>query len=60
MTDYVLEPTEEELRKLETSQCYFDYEGDLEDFYSEIENLEELKVPMKQKPIRLTLQQEKV
>ena len=44
--EFVLELTKE-LRKLETSLMYFDYEGDVEVFYSEVESLEEFKIPIK-------------
>lgn len=35
-------------------------EGDVEDFYAKIENLEEFNLPIKQKPIRFSLFQEKL
>ncbi|WP_373229625.1 hypothetical protein [Cohnella sp.] len=50
----------EELGKLETTEWYFDYEGDVEEFYARIENLEEFNLPMKEKPIRFSVFQEKV
>jgi hypothetical protein len=57
--EFVFEPTEE-LRKLETSLMYFDYEGDVENFYSEVESLEEFRIPLKYQPLRLELYQEEV
>ncbi|QKE76129.1 hypothetical protein HPK19_25355 (plasmid) [Arthrobacter citreus] len=57
--EFVFEPTEE-LIDLETSEFYFDFGGDVEDFYIHIESLEEFKVPMKRKPIRFNLYQEEV
>lgn len=56
---FIFEPTEV-LRKLETAEWYFDYEGDVEDFYAKIENLEKFNLPMKEKPIRFSVFQEKV
>jgi hypothetical protein len=57
--EFVFEPTEE-LNELETQEFYFDFGGDVEDFYIHIENLEEFKVPMKGKPILFNLYQEVV
>ena len=57
--EFVFEPTQE-LSELETSLMYFDYEGDVEDFYSEVENLEEFRIPLKYQPLRLELYQEEV
>lgn len=57
--EFVFEPTDD-LRELETSQWYFENDGDVEDFFIEIENMEEFKVPMKRKPIRLSVYQEEV
>ncbi|WP_078410749.1 hypothetical protein [Priestia abyssalis] len=57
--EFVFEPTDD-LRELETSQWYFENDGDVEDFFIEIENIEEFKVPMKRKPIRLSVYQEEV
>ncbi|WP_078410710.1 hypothetical protein [Priestia abyssalis] len=57
--EFVFEPTDD-LRELETSQWYFENDGDVEDFFIEIENIEEFKVPMKRKPTRLSVYQEEV
>jgi hypothetical protein len=57
--EFVFEPTSE-LRKLEASLMYFDYEGDVEDFYSGVESLEEFKIPFKYKPLRLEIYQEEI
>lgn len=57
--EFVFEPTEE-LRKLDTSLMYFDYEGGVEDFYSEVENLEEFRIPLIYQPLRLEIYQEEV
>lgn len=56
---FVFEPTDD-LRELETSQWYFENDGDVEDFFIEIENIQEFKVPMKRKPTRLNVYQEEV
>lgn len=56
---FIFEPTEE-LRKLKTDEWYFDSEGDVEDFYAKTENLEEFKLPMKEKPISFSVFKEKV
>lgn len=37
--EFVFAPTSE-LNKLEASEWYFDYEDDVEDFYTNVENLE--------------------
>ncbi|WP_108671826.1 hypothetical protein [Peribacillus acanthi] len=57
--EFVFEPTEE-LHKLETSLMYFDYEGDVEDFYSEVESLEEFRIPLRYRPLRLDVYQKNV
>ncbi|WP_245596808.1 hypothetical protein [Shimazuella kribbensis] len=57
--EFVFNPIDE-LKKLKASRFYFDYEGDVEDFFTEIENLEEFKKPMKKKPIHLSVYQELV
>jgi len=57
--EFVFEPTEE-LCKLETTLMYFDYEGDVEDFYSEVESLKEFKIPLKYTPLRLDIYQEEI
>jgi hypothetical protein len=57
--EFVFKPTDE-LKKLEACEWYFDYEGDIEDFFAKIENLIEFKVPMKGKPIRLNVYQEEI
>ncbi|KXH86076.1 hypothetical protein [Sporosarcina sp. HYO08] len=57
--EFVFEPAEE-LSKLETSLMYFDYEGDVKDFYSEVESLGEFKIPLKYKPLRLNIYTEEI
>lgn len=57
--EFVFEPLEE-LSKLEVSLMYFDYEGDVEDFYSEVESCEAFKIPLKYKPSRLNIYQEEI
>ncbi len=57
--EFIFKPTNE-LRKLQITEWYFDYEGDIEDFFSKIENLRKFKLPMKEKPIRFSVYQEKV
>lgn len=57
--EFVFNPTEE-LKKLETSEWYFDYEGEIENFYRNIENMKEFQIPMNSKPIRFNLYQEEV
>lgn len=57
--EFTFEPTSE-LNRLEVSEWYFDYEGDVEEFYTKIEGLEEFKVPLKGNPIRLNIYQEEV
>ncbi|MDQ0859697.1 hypothetical protein [Bacillus sp. V2I10] len=48
-----------EFKKLETSEWYFETDGDIEDFFNEIENLEEFKIPLKHTPKQFNLYQEK-
>jgi len=57
--EFVFEPTEK-LNNLVTAEWYFDYEGDVEDFYTKIENLEEFKIPLKLEPLRLNIYQEEI
>lgn len=55
--EFVFEPIKE-LKKLEASEWYFDTDGDVDDFFNEIENLDEFKVPMNHPPLRFNLYQE--
>lgn len=57
--EFVFEPTIA-LIKLEASEWYFDTDGELDDFFYEIENFEEFKSPLKYTPLRLNIYQEKV
>jgi hypothetical protein len=55
--EFVFEPIKE-LKKLEASEWYFETDGEIEDFFNEIENLDEFKVPMNHTPFRFNLYQE--
>ncbi len=57
--EFVFEPTNP-LIKLEASEWYFDTDGELEDFFSEIENFEEFKLPLKYTPLQLNIYREVV
>lgn len=55
--EFVFEPIKE-LKKLEASEWYFDTDGEIEDFFYEIENLDEFKIPLNHTPLRFNLYQE--
>jgi hypothetical protein len=55
--EFVFEPIKD-LKKLEASEWYFDTDGEIEDFFNEIEALEEFKIPLNYKPLSLNLYQE--
>ncbi|MEH7419578.1 hypothetical protein V7266_30565 [Neobacillus drentensis] len=56
--EFLLKPIDE-LSKLETVEWSMDYE-DLDDFLNHIENLQEFKIPLNSKPIKLEIYQEEV
>ncbi|MED4224421.1 hypothetical protein [Neobacillus cucumis] len=56
--EFLFKPTDE-LSKLETVEWSMDYE-DLDDFLNHIENLQEFKIPLNSKPIKLDIYQEEV
>lgn len=49
-----------ELKKLEASEWYFETDGEIEDFFKEIENFDEFKIPLRHTPLRFNLYQEEV
>lgn len=55
--EFVFEPIKE-LKKLEASEWYFDTDGEIEDFFNEIEKLDEFKIPLNHTPLRFNLYQE--
>lgn len=57
--EFVFTPTNE-LRSLEASEWYFDTDGDVDDFYHLVENLEEFKIALKLEPLRLNIYQEQI
>ncbi|MBZ5752952.1 MULTISPECIES: hypothetical protein [Metabacillus] len=57
--EFVFEPIKE-LKKLEASEWYFDTDGEIDDFFNEIETLDEFKIPLNHKPLGLNLYQEEV
>lgn len=57
--EFVFTPTAE-LRKLEASEMYFDYEGDVDDFYVMVENIEEFTTPLRHTPLKLNVYQEQI
>ncbi|MDN4494712.1 hypothetical protein [Ureibacillus aquaedulcis] len=54
----LLEPTDD-LRKMERAEWSMDYE-DIDDFFERIEKLQEFKIPLNSKPIKLEIYQEKI
>jgi hypothetical protein len=56
---FAFNPTEE-LNKLRAAEWYFNYEGEVDDYYSKIESLEEFKIPMDKEPLRFKIFQEKI
>jgi hypothetical protein len=56
--EFVFTPTDE-LRKLEASEWYFDSDGDVDDFYTMVENLEEFTTPLRHTPLKLNIYKEK-
>ncbi len=57
--EFVFKPTNE-LKKLKTTEWYFDTDGDINDFFTNIGNLEEFKIPLKSTPIQLSIYQEEI
>ena len=57
--EFVFEPTKE-LKKLKVENWYFDYEGNIEDFYKKIENIKGFKIPLTHKVLRLDVYQEAI
>jgi hypothetical protein len=55
--EFVFKPTDE-LKKLETSEWYFDTDGDMENFFAHVENLKEFQIPLKSIPLQLNIYQE--
>ncbi len=54
----VFEPTAD-LKKLEVSEWSMDY-NEIEGFFAHIENLQEFKIPLNSKPIKLKIYQEEI
>jgi hypothetical protein len=57
--EFIFPPTEE-LSSLQAEEWYFDYDGDVEEYYTKIESLKEFKVPMEKEPIGFNIYQEKM
>lgn len=57
--EFIFKPTDE-LSKLETVEWYFDTDGEIEDFFTEVENLEEFNIPLKSTPLKLNVYQEEI
>lgn len=55
--EFVFEPVQE-LKDLEAETWYFDSEGDIEDFFKEVESLKEFQKPLRYKPVELNIYQE--
>lgn len=56
--EFLFKPTDE-LRKLEISEWSMDFD-DIDDYFKHIETLQEYKIPLELKPIKLELYQEEV
>lgn len=54
----LIEPIDE-LKKFEVSEWSMDYDN-IEDFFNHLENLQEFKIPLTFKPIKLEIYQEKI
>lgn len=57
--EFIFTPTEE-LTTLKAEEWYFDYEGDVEEYYTKIEGLEQFKIPVEKEPIAFNIYQEKI
>ncbi|MBV7509033.1 hypothetical protein KW850_27940 [Bacillus sp. sid0103] len=57
--EFVFNPSNE-LRKLEESEFYFEENGDIDDYFKDIEQLQAFNIPLKLKPIKLEIYQEEI
>jgi hypothetical protein len=57
--EFVFNPSNE-LRKLEESEFYFEENGDIDDYFKDIEKLQAFNIPLKLKPIKLEIYQEEI
>ncbi|PLT27561.1 hypothetical protein [Peribacillus deserti] len=55
--EFVFTPNKQ-LKKLEASEWFFESEGNLEEFFDDIENLDEFKIPISHTPLKLNIYQE--
>ena len=55
--EFTFKPTSD-LENLQFHEFYFDVEGDIEDFYRNIESLQEFQIPMSMTPLNLNIFQE--
>ena len=56
--EFLFKPTDE-LRRLEIGEWSMDYD-DIDDFFNEIENLKEFKIPLSLEPIKIEIYQEEI
>jgi len=57
--EFVFNPSNE-LRKLEESEFYFEENGDIEDYFKDIEKLQAFKISLELKPKKLEIYQEEI
>jgi hypothetical protein len=57
--EFVFNPSIE-LRKLEESEFYFEENGDIDDYFKDIEKLQAFNIPLKLKPKKLEIYQEEI
>lgn len=57
--EFVFELTNE-LNELEACERYFDTDGEIEDYFNMVENLEEFQIPLKFTPLRLKIYQQEI
>ncbi|PKR86077.1 hypothetical protein [Heyndrickxia camelliae] len=57
--EFVFNPVKE-FKKLKVSEWYFNYEGELDDYFKKVENLKEFKIPLNYTPVQFNIFQEEV
>ncbi len=57
--EFVFKPTKE-LRECEEAEWHFDTDGEIEEFFHEIEKLQAFQIPLGYKPLRFELYQEEI
>jgi hypothetical protein len=57
--EFVFTPLKE-FKKLKVEEWFFDYEGELNDYFKKIESLKEFKIPLNYTPLQFNLFQEEI